>query len=158
MRGQRKDGPAVRADHRAVGHPRVRVAEILRARDVADLVDLRGHDAEVHGWLRPPGWALRYRVAAPARGYACRYQWAMFQQFESQPLRSVPRSRFETALPSPRQMNGTITTFWGSSSFIRMTWAARLTGSISVSAALKSRSNSSLRQRVVLRPAHLFSF
>jgi len=28
-------------------------------------------------------------------------------QFESQPLRSVPRSRFETAEPSPRQMNGT---------------------------------------------------
>src|SRR5262249_60648387 len=82
----------------------------------------------------------------------------MFQQFESQPLISVPWSRFETADALPRQSNGTITTFWVSRSFIRMKWAARLTGSISVSAARKSRSYSSLRQRVALRPAHLFSF
>ena len=35
--------------------------------------------------------------------------------------------------------------------------AARLTGSISDSAAFHARSYSSLRQRVLLRPAHLFS-
>src|SRR4029453_6113858 len=82
----------------------------------------------------------------------------MFQQFEPQPLISVPWSRLETADALPRQRNGTITTFWVSRSFIRMKWAARFTGSISVSAARKSRSYSSLRQRVELRPAHLFSF
>src|SRR4029453_8692239 len=82
----------------------------------------------------------------------------MFQQFESQPLISVPWSRFETADALPRQRNGTIATFWVRRSFIRMNWAARLTGSISVSAARKARSCASLRQRVELRPAHLFSF
>jgi hypothetical protein len=65
VRRQREDGPAVRADHRAVGDPGVRVAEVLGARDVADLVDLRGHDAEVHGQV-PPEWALRYIVCRRA--------------------------------------------------------------------------------------------
>src|SRR2546425_8826891 len=82
----------------------------------------------------------------------------MFQRFESQPLISVPRSRFETADALPRQRKGTTTTFWVRRSFIRMKWAARLTGSISVSAARNNRSYSSFRQRVELRPAHLFSF
>ena len=42
-------------------------------------------------------------------------------------------------------------------SFIRMNCAARLTGSISVSAAFQSWSYSSLRQRVMFRPDHLLS-
>ena len=44
------------------------------------------------------------------------------------------------------------------SSFILMKSAARLTGSSSDSAARKSLSYSSLRQRVMLRPCHLLSF
>ena len=47
--------------------------------------------------------------------------------------------------------------FWTTRSFILMNIAARLTGSISVSAPLYRRSNSSLCQRVVLRPENLFS-
>src|SRR3989442_3130600 len=90
--------------------------------------------------------------------YGSLYQWARFQRFESQPLISVPRSRFETADALPRQRKGTTTTCWVRRSFIRTKCAARLTGSISVSAARNSRSYSSLRQRVELRPAHLFSF
>ena len=53
--GQREDRPAVRADHRAVGDPRVAVAEVLGMRDVADLVDLRGDDPNVHAQRSPPG-------------------------------------------------------------------------------------------------------
>src|SRR5215475_13925098 len=39
-----------------------------------------------------------------------------------------------------------------------MNWAARLVGSISVSAARQRRSYSSLRQRVRFAPDHLFAF
>src|SRR5207245_2601259 len=59
-----------------------------------------------------------------------------------------------TALRNPI---GITPTCWTSMSFRRMNNAARFTGSISLSAAFQMRSYSSLRHRVVLRRAHLFS-
>src|SRR2546426_7709773 len=47
--------------------------------------------------------------------------------------------------------------FWITRSFVLTRSAARLTGSISASAAFHARSYSSLRQREMLRPCHLFS-
>src|SRR6266704_657550 len=56
-----------------------------------------------------------------------------------------------------RNTTGMTTTFWMTSSFILMNSAARLTGSSSLSPERKSLSYSSLLQRVMLRPCHLFS-
>src|SRR4029453_15544374 len=87
-----------------------------------------------------------------------RYQYARRQRYESQPERSLPLSLFDTPATELRNTIGITTTCWVSMSFIRRNSAARFTGSISVSAAFHNRSYSSLRQRVVLRRAHLFSF
>src|SRR5207247_10630018 len=70
---------------------------------------------------------------------------------------SVDLSWFETPATALRQRIGMATTCWISRSFIRTKCAARLIGSISLEAARQTRANSSLRQRVLLRPCHLFS-
>ena len=57
-----------------------------------------------------------------------------------------------------RQTTGMAITFLMTRSFIWMNIVARLTGSSSPSAALWSLPNSSLCQRTMLRPCHLFSF
>src|SRR5262245_1864567 len=115
----------------------------------------------------PAGW-LSYSFAQrgvndtrgveDTRHQAVRYQYASRHRYESQPDRSLPLSRLDTPAVLLRQTRGITTTFWVSMSFIRMNRAARLTGSISLSAAFQSRSYSSCRHRVVLRAAHLFSF
>src|SRR4029453_4145626 len=80
-----------------------------------------------------------------------------FQKSESQPLCSS-RSLLAMARTRGRQTTGITTTFWMARSFILMYMPPRLTGSSSPSAALYSLSASSFRQRVMLRPCHLFSF
>ena len=57
-----------------------------------------------------------------------------------------------------RQTTGMTTIFWIRRSFILMKSTARLTGSISASAAFQVRSYSSLRQRTTFRPCHWFAF
>src|SRR5215472_10193972 len=111
---------------------------------------------------RPGGW-LSYSFAQrgvkdPRERQDTRYQYASRHRYESQPERSLPLRRLDTPAVLLRQTTGITTTFCVSTSFIRMNRAARLTGSISLSAAFQSRSYSSFRHRVVLRAAHLFSF
>src|SRR5213593_1002319 len=105
----------------------------------------------------PAGW-LAFLPFRAAECQDCRYQYARRHRYESQPERSVPLRRFETPETELRHTIGITTTFWVTMSFIRMNRAARFAGSISLSAAFHKRSYSSLRQRVVLRRAHLFSF
>src|SRR5215470_16132489 len=64
-----------------------------------------------------------------------RYQYASRHRYESQPERSLPLRRLDTPAVLLRQTTGITTTFCASMSFIRMNRAARLTGSISLSAA-----------------------
>src|SRR5262249_3027716 len=104
------------------------------------------------------GGSVPAPLGSPApRAHPSRYQYDKCQRFESHPETSVPFSRLDAPATTLRQINGIMTTFWITRSFIRMKSAARLAGSISVEAARQSRSDSSLRQRVVLRPCHLFS-
>src|SRR4029077_4260103 len=91
------------------------------------------------------------------RGYASLYQNGSCQKSEAQPL-WVTLSLLLIAETRGRQATGITTTFLITMSFIWMNSAARLTGSSSASAALKSLPYSSLCQRVMLRPCHLFSF
>src|SRR5438128_6171880 len=105
---------------------------------------------------RAAGW-LAFLPFCASGCQDCRYQYASRHRYESQPERSLPLRRLDTAATALRHTIGITTTFWTSMSFIRMNNAARFTGSISLSAAFQMRSYSSLRHRVVLRRAHLFS-
>src|SRR5207253_10753357 len=101
--------------------------------------------------------ALRSRyLDMHACGYACLDQYASAQKSESQPLLTASRSLREIASTHGRKTTGMTTMCWMTRSFILTKSAARLTGSSSVSAAWKTLSYSSLRQRVVFRPCHLF--
>src|SRR5215813_1974363 len=106
---------------------------------------------------RQPEGAGRREPPRPAnRSYALD-QYASAQKLLSHPLWVASRSRFEAAVTAGRATTGMTTTFWITRSFILMNRAARLTGSISCSAALHSLSYSSLRQRVLLVSANLLS-
>src|SRR6266581_6081099 len=103
-----------------------------------------------------PAEPRRSRASRPSCAYALD-QYGTAQKSESQPLWTTSRIRFEIAATRGRNTTGMITTFWMTRSFSFTKSAARLTGSISASAAFQVRSYSSLRQRVGLRPDHLFS-
>src|SRR6267143_3544798 len=103
-----------------------------------------------------PGW-LAFLPFCASECQDCRYQYASRHRYESQPERSLPLRRLDTAATALRHTIGITTTFWTRMSFIRMNDAARFTVSISLSAAFQIRSYSSLRHRVVLRRAHLLS-
>src|SRR5262249_7659787 len=88
--------------------------------------------------------------------HASRCQFCSAQKSESQPLRST-RRRLLMAGVAGRWTTGITTRVWITRAVILMQSAARLTGSISLSAARNSLSYSSLRQRVMFRPCHLLS-
>src|SRR5262245_33009116 len=110
-----------------------------------------------HMLCRQPAGARRRAPPRPAdRSYAFD-QYASAQKLLSQPLWTASRRRFETAATAGRATTGMTTTFWITRSFILMNRAARLTGSISCSAALHRLSYSSLRQHVLFVRANLLS-
>src|SRR5882762_1140883 len=84
-------------------------------------------------------------------------QYASAQKSLSHPLWTTSRMRLEIAATRGRNTTGMTTTFWITRSFILTNSAARLTGSISVSAAFHVLSYSSLRQRVLFVSANLLS-
>src|SRR5262249_16921547 len=91
------------------------------------------------------------------RAHASRYQSARFHKSLSQPDLTV-WSLLDTACTFGRLTTGITVGSLQTRSFMRMNNAARLTGSSSPSAARNALSYSSLRQPVILRPCHLFSF
>src|SRR5215467_689779 len=103
------------------------------------------------------GGAAATHAAGP-RGHRYAFdQYASDQKLLSHPLCTASRKRFDAAVTAGRATTGMTTTFWITRSFILMNRAARLTGSISCSAALHSLSYSSLRQRVLFVSANLLS-
>jgi branched-chain amino acid transport system permease protein len=113
-----------------------------------------------------PAPSVAERAAAPrgASSGRARIAQASFVQYtirHSGPLnglKSKPRIALPVANTAWRITIGITTTFCTTRSFMRMNVAARLTGSISVSAARQRRSYSSFLNRLTFTPAHLFAF
>src|SRR4030095_9004907 len=96
------------------------------------------------------------RPPPPRRVYALD-QYGSAQKSPSHPLCTTSRRRLEIAATRGRNTTGMTTMFWITRSFILTNNAARLTASISVSAAFHVLSSSSLRQRVLFVRANLLS-
>src|SRR5262249_43661992 len=126
----------------------------------ADADETRNRDQQAPEQIPTHDLAAARRTPCSPFGFraphASRYQFASCQRSRSQPL-SGACSPLATVDTRGRYTTGMTVWLPQTRSFMRMNRAARLIGSSSPSAARKVLSYSSLRQRVMLRPCHLFA-